>query len=81
MRTRRKRYSAEFKREALKRASEEGMTDVQVCEAAVAEALPDGNISDRERALLNSLRDSLGISAADADALEGELTKLQPGIA
>ncbi len=32
MRTRRKRYSAEFKREALKRASEEGMTDVQVCE-------------------------------------------------
>ena len=30
MRTRRKRYSAEFKREALKRASEEGMTDVQV---------------------------------------------------
>ena len=32
MRSRRKRYSAEFKREALKRASEEGMTDVQVCE-------------------------------------------------
>ena len=32
MRTRRKRYSAEFKREALRRASEEGMTDVQVCE-------------------------------------------------
>ena len=32
MRTRRKRYSAEFKREALKRASEEGMTDVRVSE-------------------------------------------------
>jgi hypothetical protein len=32
MRTRRKRYSAEFKREALKRACEEGMTDVQVSE-------------------------------------------------
>ena len=31
MRMRRKRYSPEFKREALKRASEEGMTDVQVC--------------------------------------------------
>ena len=31
MRSRRKRYSAEFKREALKRASEEGMADVQVC--------------------------------------------------
>jgi len=32
MSTRRKRYSNEFKREALKRASEEGMTDVRVCE-------------------------------------------------
>ena len=46
---------------------------MQVCEAAVAEAVPDGIISDRERALLNSLRESLGISEADADALEGEL--------
>ena len=27
-----KRYSPEFKREALKRASEEGVTDVIVCE-------------------------------------------------
>ena len=27
-----KRYSPEFKREALKRASEEGVTDVVVCE-------------------------------------------------
>jgi len=31
-RKRYKRYSAEFKREALKRASEEGVTDVVVCE-------------------------------------------------
>ncbi len=54
---------------------------MQVYEAAVAEAVPDGNISDRERALLNSLRESLGISAADADALEGELMKRLPGIA
>ncbi len=46
---------------------------MQVYEAAVAEALPDGNISDRERILLNTLRDSLGISAADAEALEREL--------
>jgi transposase len=30
--TRRKRYSAEFKREALRRASEEGTTDVFVAE-------------------------------------------------
>ena len=27
-----KRYSPEFKREALKRASEDGMTDKQVCD-------------------------------------------------
>jgi transposase len=31
-RKRYKRYSPEFKREALKRASEEGVTDVIVCE-------------------------------------------------
>jgi len=30
--TRRKRYSAEFKREAIRRASEEGVTDVLVAE-------------------------------------------------
>ena len=30
--SRRKRYSAEFKREALKRANEEGITDVLVAE-------------------------------------------------
>ncbi len=54
---------------------------MQVYEAAVGEAVPDGIISDRERALLNSLRDSLGISATDADALEGELLKNQASIA
>jgi hypothetical protein len=46
---------------------------MQVYEVAVSEALPDGNISERERALLNSLRDSLGIPTADAEALEREL--------
>ena len=46
---------------------------MQVYEAAVAEALPDGNISERERALLNSLRDSLDISSSDAEMLEREL--------
>lgn len=46
---------------------------MQVYEAAVAEALPDGNISERERLLLNSLRDSLGILPVDAEALEREL--------
>jgi hypothetical protein len=46
---------------------------MQVYEAAVAEAVPDGIISERERALLNSLRDSLDISASDAEMLESEL--------
>jgi len=46
---------------------------MQVYEAALTEALPDGRISERERKLLNRLRDSLGISIADADAIEREL--------
>jgi len=54
---------------------------MQVYEAAVSEALPDGNISERERVLLNSLRDSLGISAFDAEALEQELQRRSAGIA
>jgi len=54
---------------------------MQVYEAAVSEALPDGNISERERVLLKSLRDSLGISAFDAEALEQELQKHSAGIA
>ena len=54
---------------------------MQVYEAAVAEAVPDGIISARERTLLNRLRESLGISAADADALEVEMLKSQVGIA
>ena len=37
--TRRKRYSAEFKREALRRANEEGATDTLVCERSDAAAL------------------------------------------
>jgi hypothetical protein len=51
---------------------------LQVYEAALAEALPDGNISERERDLLDRLRDSLGISTADADAIEHELQEGLP---
>ena len=54
---------------------------MQVYEEAVSEAHYEGGISEKERSLLIRLRDSLGISASDADAIEGELTKLQPGIA
>lgn len=50
---------------------------MQVYEAAVAEAVPDGLISERERVLLNSLRDSLGITEADADAIERDLMQDQ----
>ncbi len=46
---------------------------LQVYEAAVAEARQGGDISARERALLNRLRDTLGISAIDAEALERDL--------
>ena len=40
--TRRKRYSAEFKREALRRADEVGVTDVLVA-CAVKRSRPDCN--------------------------------------
>ena len=43
---------------------------MQVYEAALSEALPDGRISERERNLLNRLRDSLDISIADAETIE-----------
>ncbi|MCJ7557413.1 MAG: hypothetical protein MUP90_10965 [Gammaproteobacteria bacterium] len=46
---------------------------LQVYEAAVIEARQGEGISDKERALLDLLRDSLGISPADAQALEHEL--------
>lgn len=46
---------------------------MQVYEAALAEARP-GGISQKERALLDRLRDSLGISPADAAALENDLS-------
>lgn len=45
---------------------------LQVYEAAIADASP-GGISEKERALLRRLQDSLGISAADAGAIERDL--------
>ena len=54
---------------------------MQVYEEAVAEAHYQGGISEKERALLVRLRDSLGISEADADAIESELTRHEPAIA
>lgn len=46
---------------------------LKVYEATVAEALQGGGISQKERVLLTRLRDSLGISPADAIAVEQEL--------
>ena len=46
---------------------------MQVYESAVGEAQLEGGISNKERALLVRLRESLGNSEADADVIEGEL--------
>lgn len=46
---------------------------LQVYEAALAEAMEEGGISNKERALLNRLRDSLQISEADAASLERDM--------
>jgi hypothetical protein len=50
---------------------------MQVYEDALVEALHEDGISDRERALLVRLRDSLGIAQADAEAIERELQQRQ----
>lgn len=49
---------------------------MQVYEAAVLEAQQGGGITEKERSLLIRLRDSLGISPIDAEALERELHTL-----
>lgn len=46
---------------------------MQVYEEAVAEAHFEGGISNKERALLNRLRGSLGISATDAATIERDI--------
>lgn len=46
---------------------------MQVYESALIEARYEDGISDRERVLLNRLRDSLGISENDAEAIELDL--------
>ncbi len=46
---------------------------MQDYEETVAEAAYEGGISQKERALLVRLRDSLGISESDAEAIESEL--------
>ena len=50
---------------------------MQVYESAISEAMIDGGISAKERTLLAHLRESLGISESDAEAIERELNKAQ----
>jgi len=54
---------------------------LQVYESALTDALPDGKVSERERELLNRLRDSLEISVSAAEAIESDLRKVQPHLA
>jgi transposase len=70
-----KRYSPEFKREALKRAAEEGVTDILVCEEL--------DISTRQ---LRRWRDEFRLLGDDAFPGQGhsrdeELTKLKRELA
>jgi len=70
-----KRYSPEFKREALKRAAEEGVTDILVCEEL--------GISTRQ---LRRWRDEFRLLGNDAFPGQGhsrdeELTKLKRELA
>jgi len=46
----------------------------------VSEAHYKGGISEKERALLVRLRDSLGISVSDADEIERELKERQSSV-
>ncbi|CAN5255492.1 hypothetical protein BH24PSE2_BH24PSE2_08000 [soil metagenome] len=46
---------------------------MQVYEAALSDVLDEGGISPKERALLKTLHESLGISATDAEAIENDV--------
>jgi len=52
---------------------------MQVYEAALTDAMREGGISSKERALLAHLRESLGITVADAAAIERELETRKAG--
>ena len=54
---------------------------MQVYEEALNEAQIEEGVSEKERALLVRLRDSLGISESDAEAIEGELQSRLPSFA
>jgi len=74
-----KRYSAEFKREALKRASEDGMTDKVVCEELGISSRQLGRWRDELRLLGdNAFIGKGGPSAAEeVIRLKRELAKVK----
>jgi len=74
-----KRYSAEFKREALKRASEDGMTDKVVCEELGISSRQLGRWRDELRLLGdNAFTGKGGRSAAEEVIhLKRELAKVK----
>ena len=51
---------------------------MQIYEEAIVEAHSEGGISEKERALLARLRDSLGISESSANAIEADVIKRAP---
>ncbi len=53
--TRRKRYSEEFKREALRRANEQGITDVLVAEALEINARLEKQTFTKTARLIDSI--------------------------
>jgi transposase len=74
-----KRYSAEFKREALKRASEDGMTDKVVCDELGISSRQLGRWRDELRLLGdNAFMGKGGHSAAEeVIRLKRELAKVK----
>jgi len=68
--TRRKRYSAEFKREALRRANEEGVTDILVAEEL--------GFSTRQ---LRRWRDLAKLESGEGNARDEELMRLKRKLA
>jgi hypothetical protein len=50
----------------------ESFRKIQVYESAVQAALEDGHISDRQRRVLNSMIESMGIGASVAERLEND---------
>jgi transposase len=72
-----KRYNPEFKREALKRASEDGMTDKFVCEELGISSRQLGRWRDELRLLGDDAFVGKGGAAEEVIRLKRELSKVK----